>query len=305
MRIVEPDELRNYATIVCESSQERVTDLDPMVVKVAFRSHGAILFKGFNMDLDNFRTMGQNFSASFVQNDSDGREIVDAIVQTVNLGTEPFPLHAELARLPWRPDIAWFACARAPKKGGETTICDGVKLVENLPADLRSYLSQRSLLYRWEISCEQYDAGLARCAAGEPVPFEFSIEGEHYYRYFKTPFFNQPLFCDKLAFASFLLFSRYQFRTKEFPLFEDGTQISDEICDQIKHTGNAITVAIEWETNDLVMLDNTRFMHGRTRIDEPDERLIFSQFSYASFLPPQRLDLMSQPWRQRVGVGSG
>jgi hypothetical protein len=44
---------------------------------------------------------------------------------------------------------------------------------------------------------------------------------------------------------------------------EDGTPIPDAILDELRRIEAEITVPIAWQPHDLVMIDNTRYLHGR------------------------------------------
>jgi hypothetical protein len=43
--------------------------------------------------------------------------------------------------------VCFFYCIQPPSKGGQTTICDGVKIVERLPADLQAEMARHKLVY--------------------------------------------------------------------------------------------------------------------------------------------------------------
>jgi hypothetical protein len=47
------------------------------------------------------------------------------------------------------------------------------------------------------------------------------------------------------------------------------------------------------------MLDNTRFMHGRTAIEDPGERLIMTFFGYLDFAIPDPEEPPDPIWRRR------
>jgi alpha-ketoglutarate-dependent taurine dioxygenase len=271
-----------------------------------FQTHGALLLSGFRFDLASFTAFTRRFCSRFVRNESGRRMPVsrDGTTQTVNLGHEPFPLHPELSRVPWRPDIAWFACARPPAVGGETLVCDGLAVVPRLSAALRARLANRALRYREETPMDAFtqwlgvgipdDGMLARLSATSP--FGFERRGSRIFRSFTRPFLHQPLFSDAPAFGNFLLFARYMLRTNEFPTFEDGTLIPDDICTELKAATDALTIAHRWRAGDVLMLDNSRFMHGRNTVTDPGERVIWTQFGYAGFLPADD-PRQSEPWR--------
>jgi len=277
---------------------EHVTD--------AFRQNGALLLRGYRSDLAAVTAFTRRFCSRFVRNESGRRMPVstDGTTQTVNLGHEAFPLHPELSRVPWRPDVAWFACARPPRTGGETLVCDGLATVSRLSPELRARLADRDLLYREETPMGAFtewlgiappdDAALDRLS--DSSSFRFERQGQRIFRSFSRAFLHQPLFSDELAFGNFLLFARYMLQTREFPTFADGTLIPDDICAELKAVTDELTIAHRWQTGDILMLDNSRFMHGRNAVADPTERVIWTQFGYAAFLPADD-PRQSEPWR--------
>jgi hypothetical protein len=54
---------------------------------------------------------------------------------------------------------------------------------------------------------------------------------------------------------------------------------------------------VSWQAGDVLMLDNTRFMHGRTAIVDPGERFIATFFGYLSFAVPDPEEPPNAPWR--------
>jgi hypothetical protein len=106
------------------------------------------------------------------------------------------------------------------------------------------------------------------------------------------------MFTDDPAFGNFLLFARYCRRMTDFPVFEDGSIIPDALVHSVKTVSDGLTVAIAWQRGDLLMLDNTRFMHGRTAVVDPGERLIASYFGYLHFAPPDPEEPVDPPWRR-------
>ncbi|HSG90324.1 MAG TPA: TauD/TfdA family dioxygenase, partial [Pseudomonadales bacterium] len=62
-----------------------------------------------------------------------------------------------------------------------------------------------------------------------------------------------------------------------------------------------LATPIAWQAGDILMLDNTRFMHGRNPIGDPQHRRIYTQFGYSAFLPQHHGELAAQPWRHGGG----
>lgn len=307
---IPPDQDRNHATVLADTYGDSLSELDDAEILDLFKTHGAVLFRGFSLDLPEFDAITSRFCSSFAFNESRGRKTVssDGRTRTVNLGQEAFPLHAELSREPWKPDIAWFACATPPLCGGETIICDGRAVVAALGDETRQLLEDNRLEHKIPANpqdCERWlgvrepDAETLQRHAGTG-PFEFSLVDGECFRTFYTPVLHRPMFLDEPVFANFLLFARYFHNNRTFPTFENGVEIPDELCMEIRQVADRLTVAVKWQQNDLIMLDNTRFMHGRNAVEDVDHRVILTQFGYANCAPLDDDTLRAEPWRRQA-----
>ena len=106
------------------------------------------------------------------------------------------------------------------------------------------------------------------------------------------------MFVDAPAFGNFLLFARFNRHLSDFPLLDGGRPVPEAWLQAIKATGDRLAVAIGWRAGDLLMLDNTRFMHGRTAIADPEERRIASYFGYLDFAVPNPEEPADPVWRR-------
>ncbi|MFZ4688642.1 MAG: TauD/TfdA family dioxygenase [Polymorphobacter sp.] len=302
-----PIEGRPYA-LVTPGSESTVAALDPSAILALFEANGALLMRGFGVDLPGLRSFTDQFCCGSVFNESPDRQLLDAEhnIQSVNAGTASFPLHPELSREPWKPDVCFFACLVPPRALGATTVCDGVALASELPAPVRDGLAGRRLRYRWAAPPEVLDFWLgtpeptdAQLAA-PPVhcPYEFARIGDQPVRMFTRPALHAPMFSDQPAFGNFLLFSYFYNRVRGFPTFDDGTVVPDEWLEAIKATGDALTAEITWQKGDLLMLDNSRFLHGRTAVVPDDDRMIASYFGYLKDAPVNPEEPADPPWRR-------
>lgn len=285
-----------------------IAALDPALVADLYKAHGAILFRGFGAGVEQFRSFTAAFCPTYVVNQSAGRLPIDPEhnIHTVDPGTRPFALHSELSREPWAPDVAFFACLSAPAQGGATTICDGVELVRNMPEDVRQGLAGRRLLHLkptwpellkfWLGDSHPGDELLANPPSSCPYAFERRREGV--ICSFSRPALNRPMFADQPAFANFVLFSRFTRNRRNYPLLDDERPIPEAWLQAIKRAADGISADIGWERGDVLMIDNTRFMHGRTAIHAASERRIASFFGYLGFAIPGSEEPLEAPWRQ-------
>lgn len=302
-----PDPERPYVLVEPER-ETGLSELERSLVIELYKSHGALLFRGFGTDVPQFRNFTRSFCPTHILNESRGRAPIDPDhnIHTVSLGTRPFALHSELSREPWKPDVAFFACLSAPVHGGATTICDGIELVRAMPEGVRQALNGRRLLHVkptwpelfefWLGDSNPSDEDLAN--PPHACPFEFRRIDGNIARIFSRPALHRPMFADEPAFANYLLFARFMHNQKAYPLLDDWRQIPDSWLQPIKDTGDRISAEIAWQRGDTLMLDNTRFMHGRTAVVDVSERLIATFFGYLGFAVPDPEEPPNAFWRQ-------
>lgn len=296
--------------VLVEPDGERgVMQLDREMVIAQYKVHGALLLRGFGVDLDAFHAFAKQFSRTAVVNESPGRIPLDPArsLYSVDGGDRAFALHPELSREPWKPDLAMFGCLSAPGEDGQTTVCDGIALAKALPEEVRRGLQGRRLIYLkgvwpellefWLGTAAPDDALLRNPPAGCPYKFMRLNDGR-IARYFSRPALHRPMFANEPAFGNFLLFARFNNGRPNFPLLDDMQPVPEAWLQAIKATGDALAYAVEWQRGDLVMLDNTRFMHGRTAIVDPAERQIATYFGYLDFAIPDPEEPANAPWRR-------
>jgi hypothetical protein len=252
--------------------------------------------------------MARKFCPVAVYNDSGNRARIggQGEIQTVNLGVRPFPLHPELSREPWKPDSCFFYCLTPPSRGGATTICDGVAIVRDLPSALRDQMAARRIKYIVQAGARvlEYWLGTSKpddLQLADPpphCPYRFERIGGQVVRVFSRPLLHQTMFAKDLAFGNFLLFARYLRGVKTFPLLDDGSPVPDDWVEAVKRVSDALTVPIEWQEGDLLIIDNSRFMHGRTAVVEGDGRLIATYFGYLPDAPPNPEEPANPIWRK-------
>jgi len=299
---------RPYA-VLTPAPGEALATLDPALVEAAYKAHGALLLRGFGADLDGFRHFARSPCPTAVINASPGRAVLDAghAIQGVGGGTNAFALHPELAREPWKPDAALFGCLTPPGKGGETTLCDGIALTAALPEAVRMGLEGRRLVYIMGVWPELLRFWLGTDAPDDallanpprPCPYRFwRTPDGRIAREFSQPALHRPMFADAPAFGSFLLFARFNNGRSNFPLLDDLTPVPEDWLQAIRAAGEALTAEVRWQAGDVLLLDNTRFLHGRRAIADAGERRIATFFGYLRFAVPDPEEMPDAPWRR-------
>jgi len=287
-----PDDQLPMVQVFANAKKKELSNIDSRQVVDLFKVHGAILFRDFDFDLSAFAKFTDQFCDSYIRNESPGRESLDddGRIQTVNLGERHFPLHPELSREPWQPDIAWFNCEQAATMQGETTVCDGIAAAKAFSPSLFAHLKESTLAHTIPATlewCTNYlgnpDLRIDEVERYSTPAMQFKLKNGEITRTYLRPMLHKPMFSDQWAYGNFLVFARKQLRVSYFPTYANGEEIPDGIVDEIEQVTNGLASDIKWQKGDLVMLDNTRFMHGRNPIGDPQNRRIYTQFGYASF----------------------
>ena len=100
----------------------------------------------------------------------------------------------------------------------------------------------------------------------------FRKVGGQILRGFLRPLLEPPIFQQRPAFANFILFARDYLRLTDVPLLDDGKPFPDEWLDVVRTNARKLTYAHAWQKGDVLIADNSRFMHGRRAIADPAER---------------------------------
>lgn len=309
LKVIPPQDVSNYTTVLARHRWQKLSKLDHEEIMAIYRRSGAILFRGFRWSVPDFDEFGRRFCSCFVVNKSAGRRLItsDGRVQTVDTGTTFLPLHPEMSREPWKPDVAIFGCEKPPRRSNETLICDGVALARALPPKTREFLEQQTLRYAHPTTREKCAEWLGIEDPDEEtlkqhrdsLPFEFYIDKSgHYARVFRVPALHTPMFTDEKAFGNYILVARFLHNIRNFPTLGDGSDIPEELCQELKVIGDKLTVAHKWRKRDILMLDNTRFLHARGPIIEPHKRVILTQFGFLRDAPLSPEELAAQRWRK-------
>src|SRR5215212_3757042 len=134
-------------TAIAQESPARVPILnkcDPALVKEALKQHGALLVRA-GATLADFEHLSDQLITPMVHHSTSTsveRDVVNVArtTSTVNKGMDYIPLHREGSYAPGCPDVLMLYCVKPADVGGETTLCDGVALLNALPSDIRDFV---------------------------------------------------------------------------------------------------------------------------------------------------------------------
>ena len=283
------DSLSRLATLTqCEST----------LVKNNLQEHGAVIVRS-NASLKDFESLSNDLITPIVHHSTSTtveRDIAnaDGTTSTVNKGMDYIPLHREGSYAPACPDVLMLYCVRPSAEGGETLLCDGVTLLDALPEDIRAFVEEAVLKWSWRASPERWMAALGvsskeqalrkldalrgRLAGWEKLDATF--DGETLDGVFQTlcviptRWGNRKSFCNSLLIYHYRAATDYYPKTMYTPSLGDGSAFPTDMLQEIAELAEARTYGVRWEPGNILLFDNSRYMHGRTGFTDTERRIL-------------------------------
>jgi alpha-ketoglutarate-dependent taurine dioxygenase len=287
--------------VVVEAGSPGLRSLDPGEVASLFKEHGAVLLRGFGAGVEDFLWLSDAMSSEFSTYRGGGlrwgpldREAVggNETLLTVTGGNRGFPilLHGEMYYLKKHPSILWFFCERAAERGGETVLCDGEALLGRLDASTRELFTEKSVKYlrqlsrdEWVVAFQTEDVDeLGRLCEENGTRLSLRPDGSAETEYVcsaisrsrgrgRDCFVNNvaEIYSIEWAFESGWISENLpDLPRRTCPLvvrMEDGSKVPSAVFDELHGLGAELSVPVSWQDGDVLMVDNTRVMHGRNQ----------------------------------------
>ena len=305
--------------IINPSDSENVRKLNYDVIVKLFEKNGVILFRNFNLkpeeiteitDLctEHYATdalrrasrMGQKLVRTVDYDSHDAllraRRITQADMvkkkdeewKVDHDDYEEMSLHGETSYAPDYPEIIWFFCNEFFTDGrGCTTLCDGIKLWDNLSYETKNFFLLNPIRYKLKIPISEKKIGngtkkwlINQQGAGDGLlDLSNGLLNITQIRFAVHP----SRLPNKMCFSNHILYRDTDPNILEWGTI-DGNKISQNILDEVKEKSKELTYDLDWKKNDFVMLDNKRFIHGRRTFKKSDKRdIMIVETSSANF----------------------
>ena len=295
-----------------ENTTERIAILDtgePGAVREALKEHGAIVIRA-GAGVSDFEELSNGLITPMVHHSTSTtveRDVVngDGTTSTVNKGMDYIPLHREGSYAPGCPDLLMLYCVKPADTngpndtGGQTTLCDGVELLNALSPTIRKFVEDAILRWSWSATPERWMAALGagtqesaverlkllntRLAPWEKL--EANFDGDTLHGVFQTLCVIPTKWGNRRSFCNSLLIYHYRQATDFYPkhmyvpTMGDGQPFPTGMLEEISHLANERTHNTHWQANDILIFDNSRYMHGRTGFTDTS-RQIFVRMGY-------------------------
>lgn len=276
-----------------------LSDVDPGYILEMLADKGYVLFRGFSHNIEKFTDLVKSLSSSLSLDPA--RSFDGEAAQKVDAGTDKVGLHCENGNSPFWPDLCWFYCSVAPRQGSQTTVCDGQAVYNRMDDELKGAF-QREIKYSRIVSESKWKryALHASIARGQHIDSiddikvddlkqlvndsdssEITLREDGSIEYiFKTKPVRSsninPALTNNFANSIFGPSNHY---APPVITYVNGESIPSHQLERMESLCEELTVNIDWEQGDILLIDNTRVMHGRREIEDT-ERLIFNALSY-------------------------
>ncbi|GAB4204471.1 MAG: TauD/TfdA family dioxygenase [Coleofasciculaceae cyanobacterium] len=203
------------------------------------------------------------------------------------------PLHGEIYYQKRRPVAIWLYCAIPPVLGeGETLVADGAAIYEAFSDRTKELFRQQRVKYityfpdgKWQKRFFTDDlAKVKQLCQERNVQVEIneaegSVKTESIApAVFEAPLSSRPVFVNNVL--QFLMIeagvdfdAEAEFAGKQIAKdddlihtivrLENGSKIPDDVVSEIDEVTNRFTRLVTWEKQDILLIDNTRTLHGR------------------------------------------
>lgn len=266
--------MRDFPGALVQASID-IGDVNIPALQQLLKQHGLVLIRGHSINVESFKSFSDLFCREFVPHLNLQREFLgDQTMMLVSPGSDHFFAHAEMAYSPMRPEVAFFFCVQPAATGGETTICDGIEVLKRLNPKTRQVFEKNSLLYEdkcpysaWKGIATNPDDLRNILDRFAPLGFEYRLDDQILTSRYVTSAIVKTNWSPEYAFANSLLDSKA-------PKFADGSLIPKPLLWDVISATEDLMYPVAWQQGDLLLVDNSRFMHGRRAWTDPKRKII-------------------------------
>jgi alpha-ketoglutarate-dependent taurine dioxygenase len=286
-----------FGTTIDGSRERDLLGLQTEEVIREFKEAGVLVFSGFHVDTPIFEKFTNRFSKDYMDHKGGGslRSVInkegDKTILSVSYAfnvesqrTFALTLHADRSYTKSQPPVMWFYCVKPAEDEGETLVCDGVKLCEQLSEGTRRLFKDKRIKYirnykdgEWQLWAQTDNVqDVERYCRDNSLKYSFNPDKSITTEY-ACHAVVKPRWTERDAFVNSILLVLWQEedlkRTASLVRLEDGSKIPQEAMDEVREVSGRLTREVEWDPGDIVMIDNTRMMHGRRAFNDPKREI--------------------------------
>lgn len=268
-----------FSVIQPTTSKFNNANINKNLITKIFHNQSVLLFRNFNFNEKNIFTFANKFTHSYAP-DAPRRnsKFNNNKIKSVDIGNNEIELHSEGSFTSVWPEIIWFYCKSPPKKSGFTLLCDGSKLWESLSQPSKEFFLFNELIYDVEIPFKKNPKikklqkwYLNALGSGDCyIDWQKGIIKYKQKRYAV----NYDKKFDKFFFTNHLLLNLKLEPQLKTIKYNKTKSIPKKIIDEIILKSEDYKFNFMMKKNDLIMINNKHFLHGRTNINKDEKREI-------------------------------
>ncbi|MGL4767152.1 MAG: TauD/TfdA family dioxygenase [Formosimonas sp.] len=267
--------------VFAHADKELITSSTLHSIHQALNQQGWVLLRGFDTSLEKFASLMEALCTHLTFDPA--REYGNQQAQKVNAGKAAVGLHIENGNTPFPPDVVAFYSRKSAAHGSQTTVCDGHEVYQNMSDELKALFRQPMTMTRrlpqhiWKqyvfnelktlSSVEEVtEAHLQMLLEASQATQASYLDDEQVLHFCLT---SSPVIHSKFsglaAFANTILGPSFNYEVPTFTL-HNGETISAALKLELEALCERYTHEVQWQDGDVVVMDNTRVMHGRRAI---------------------------------------
>lgn len=281
--------LNNQTQIQITYNEKQLSDLDVEWILQELSQNGYCLLRGYQPTVESFSELINKLCGTVTYDPA--RALSHDSVQKVDAGVDAIGLHIENGNTPRVPNILGFFCNKAARLGSQTTLCDGVELLDALSQEIKKLFVNPITVSR-NLSKQQWTSYIAQehpdLKGADQVTHrhlhemlslypghsaEINTDGSINYELNVDAIRTSPL-CDKPAFANAILGPSFNYNTPQYRL-SNNKSVTSALSNQLEVLAEECTQEINWQDGDILLIDNWRVMHGRRAIKDAVRRELY------------------------------
>ncbi|HVG20375.1 MAG TPA: TauD/TfdA family dioxygenase [Blastocatellia bacterium] len=268
-------------------------------------SHGAILFRGFNLntpgEFEDVVKASRQQLLHYVERTSPRKQVSDWVYTSTEFPSDQhIALHNEMSYASSWPMKIWFFCSRPADSGGETPIADVRKVFNRISPEIRGrFAEKRWMLVRnfsrglgltWQTSfCTDERAEVEEYCRRSDIDFQWRDENRLRTSQVRSAIAKHPR-TDEHCWFNHVAFYHVSSLNPELrpsllsafgedglpfnTYYGDGSPIEDDVIAQIRQAYREETIEFPWRRGDVLLADNMLVCHGRKPFSGPRETMV-------------------------------
>ncbi|MBW4570424.1 MAG: TauD/TfdA family dioxygenase [Tolypothrix carrinoi HA7290-LM1] len=256
-----------------------------------FKFYGVLLFRGFEANADIFKEFSNLLSTDFIDyaGGAFARRAIngDNTLLSVNDYQFEIKLHGEMYYQKNIPLLVWFFCANPASQNGETTVCDGRQFFNEISSSTKELFRKKKLKFT---VCMNQDEWHKKYQTDDLNKLGEMCKSNNTYLKVNE---NQSIVLEYVCPAiipsrcgKYQVFINSLLPTKQLNpdvlIFDDNSEIPDDVVSELNEIAERLTTEISWAKGDILMIDNTRILHGRRAFSD-EKRDIYIRLCAPAF----------------------